>query len=174
MKPIVNIADAPVSHLLAHGDIFEMRMASFSDELGATRIGANLTTVPPGKAAFPFHHHYANEEHFFVVRGNGLLRFGETVHAVRPGDYIVAPAGGPEFAHQLVNTGNEDLVYLGLSTRNAPEVVGYPDSGKTGVAAVPYGAPGPARFVVADDQRGTTDYWDGEDGKAVRDTLNKK
>jgi uncharacterized cupin superfamily protein len=35
-------------------------------------IGANLTRVPPGKAAFAFHQHHANEEYFFILSGTGV------------------------------------------------------------------------------------------------------
>ena len=124
MKPLINIAEAERSYHLSNGTYFEAHMAPLAEKVGGRAMGANLTTVPPGKAAFPLHHHYANEEHFFVVRGSGLLRHGTAVHLVRAGDYIVSPAGGPEQAHQLVNTGNEDLVYLAISTTLAPEGVG--------------------------------------------------
>lgn len=173
MKPIINIADAAQTRSLANGDCYEVQMAPLAELVGGRKIGANVTTVPPGKAAFPLHHHYANEEHFFILRGSGTLRMGSETHPVRPGDYIVAPGGGPEHAHQLINTGSEELAYLALSTLIYPEVVGYPDTGKTGVAVVPFGAPGPARFLVAAGDREKTGYWDGEDGAAVRALTNK-
>ena len=168
MKPLINIADAAQTRALANGDCFEVMMAPLAELVGGKKLGANVTTVPPGKAAFPLHHHYANEEHFFILRGTGVLRFGGATYPVKPGDYIVAPSGGPEHAHQLINTGSEDLAYLGISTLISPEVVGYPDTGKTGVAVVPFGASGPARFLVAASDREKTGYWDGEDGAAVR------
>ncbi|MDB5985023.1 MAG: hypothetical protein JWR16_76 [Nevskia sp.] len=174
MHPILNIADAQTDHTLTHGAQFEMRMAQLTDKLGAAQIGANLTTVPPGKAAFPFHHHHVNEEHFFIVRGNGVLRFGEQRHTVKPGDYVVAPAGGPELAHQFINTGSEELAYLAISTNRAPEVVGYPDSQRTGVRTVPYGEPGPAAFFIDDRQRDAISYWDGEDGSPVRAVIEQQ
>jgi uncharacterized cupin superfamily protein len=40
---------------------------------------------------------------------------------------------GAEHAHVLINNSDEDIVYLCISTMNAPEVVHYPDSGKLGV-----------------------------------------
>lgn len=169
MKPILNIADAiadPNGRELSHGDRFQAHMAALSAPIGGVQIGANVTTVPPGRAAFPLHHHHANEEHFFIIRGSGVLRFGAETHAVREGDYIVTPAGGPELAHQLVNTGTADLVYLALATKRSPEVVGYPDSGKTGVAAAPPDSGG-ARFIIADTAKDTKGYWDDEDGAAV-------
>lgn len=166
MTHVLNIDDAE-SRDIASGDCFEARIAPLADKTGGQRIGANLTTVPPGKAAFPMHHHYGNEEHFFIVSGTGTLRLGDDRHAVRPGDYVVTPPGGPELAHQLVNTGSEDLRYLSLSTKIVPEVVGYPDSGKTGVLPVPFGH-GDGMFLVEDTSKNTKGYWDGEDGSEVK------
>ena len=165
MKPIMNIEDAP-THELDHGDNFAVKMAQLAGPIGAVAIGANLSRVPPGKAAFPHHHHFANEEHFFILSGSGRLRVGDETFAVKPHDYIVNLAGGPEHAHQLINTGDEDLVYLAISTKIAPEVVGYPDSKKTAAMALPWGQqPGP--YLVHDDTKGQVGYWDGEDGAAV-------
>lgn len=53
-----------------------------------------------------------------------MLRIGVETFDVKPQDYIVNRPGGAETAHQLVNTGNEDLVYLAVSTAVLPEVVG--------------------------------------------------
>jgi uncharacterized cupin superfamily protein len=51
---------------------------------------------------------------------------------VRSGDIVAAPAGTQ--AQQLVNTGSDDLRYLGISTGGAVDVVDYPDSKKIAVA----------------------------------------
>ena len=169
MKPIINVADAPTQGM-ANPPHFEFSMAQLAGPLGAKAIGANLTRLPPGKAAFPFHHHYGNEEHFFVLSGTGVLRFGSDTYPVKAHDYIVAPPGGPETAHQLINSGGEDLVYLAISTKIAPEVAGYPDSDKTGVMAAPWGQE-PHPFVVHDETRPAVGYWDGEDGAQVAEAL---
>ncbi len=166
MKPIINIADAPVGQTLSHGEAFAATTSPLASKVGGNLIGANVTRVPPGKAAFPFHHHYANEEHFFIVSGTGTLRLGDTVHPVRAGDYIVTPPGGPELAHQLINTGADELVYLSLSTRIAPEVVGYPDSGKIMMTTALFPQPG-FRALVETNNLDTVGYWDGEDGATV-------
>ena len=164
-KPVINVADAPV-HAGKSGAYFEYSMSELADSLGANAIGANLTRVPPGKAAFPFHHHYANEEHFFVLSGQGVLRSGASTIAVKVHDYIVNLPGGPEAAHQLINTGAEDLVYLAISSARLPDVVGYPDSGKTGVRLAMSEEPG-ARFLIEDSARDAATYWGGEDGRQV-------
>ena len=97
-------------------------------------LGYNITAVPPGKRAFPLHNHVVNEEMFFVLEGSGELRVGDATHPVRAGDIIACPPGGPETAHQLVNTGDAELKYLAVSTTLSPEVCDYPDSGKFGVS----------------------------------------
>ena len=165
MKPIINKNDAETTRV-ADGEHFEASMSHLATAVGAKQIGANVTTVPPGKAAFPLHHHYANEEHFYVLSGVGKVRIGAQVHAIKPGDYIYSAPGGPEHAHQMIKTGHEELVYLAISTKQLPEVVGYPDSGKTGVRITPELD---GRFLIEDANRNTVTYWDGEDGARVAD-----
>jgi uncharacterized cupin superfamily protein len=164
-KMLINVADATV-HQGSSGEYFEFSMSELAGAAGAQAIGANVTRVPPGKAAFPFHHHYANEEHFFVLSGSGVLRVGSLRYPVKVHDYVVNLPGGPEEAHQLVNTGEDDLVYLAISTAALPEVVGYPDSARTGVRIAMSQAPG-ARFLVQDSAKDAVGYWDGEDGRHV-------
>ena len=75
------------------------------------------------------------------------------------------PAGGPASAHQIVNSGPEELRYLCLSTTRSPEAVEYPDSGKFAVTAgVPLGGgPRDASLRFIGRAEGTLDYWDGEE-----------
>ena len=170
-KPILNIADVELqarpAALAASGEAagrYDARMGEIAPRVGARLLGYNITAVPPGMRAFPKHNHRANEEMFFVLEGSGELHFGNEVHPVRTGDVIGCPPGGPETAHQLVNTGATELMYLAVSTRLSPEVCEYPDSGKFGVSV--YGADD------ADGQRSAfrhigrrgdaRDYWEGE------------
>ena len=171
-KPVINVAQA-TTHTEESGESFAFSMTELAGALGANAIGANITRVPPGKAAFPFHHHYANEEHFFVLSGSGVLRQGADIHQVTKNDYIVNLPGGPESAHQLINTGSEDLVYLAISTAAVVEVVGYPDSAKTGVRTVPYGEAN-SRFLVPDASRNSVGYWEGEDGSQVAQIVARR
>lgn len=129
-------------------------------------MGASVMRVPPGKAAFPIHHHYASDEHFYVISGSGTLRVGDETFAVRAGHYMAHPPGGPETAHQLINTGDTDLVYLAVGAMTEPEIVGYPDSGKTLAKTSPYGVDG-VRFMVLDETRDQAEYFDREDGAAI-------
>jgi uncharacterized cupin superfamily protein len=164
-KPIVNVADARAQPS-GNGEHFACTMTQLAAGAGARAIGANITRVPPGKAAFPIHHHHANEEHFFILSGQGVVRIGKDSYDVKPQDYIVNVAGGPQHAHQLINTGTEDLVYLAISTLIVPEVVGYTDSGKTGTR-IAAGTTPAERFLTRDADRGNVNYWDGETGAEV-------
>ena len=40
----------------------------------ATKLGASIDIVAPGKRACPYHFHYAQEEMFVVLEGSGTLR----------------------------------------------------------------------------------------------------
>lgn len=166
-RPIININEGAFeAH--DHGTHFAGSYAPLSAPIGGSKLGATVCRVPPGKAFCPFHHHYGSEEHFYIISGAGTLRYGDATYPVRPGDYIVNPPGGPEVAHQLVNTGSEDLVYLALGVMTAPEIVGYPDSGKMLAKTTLYGQDG-LRLMTRPPEGTGLDYWDGEDGQAVGD-----
>jgi uncharacterized cupin superfamily protein len=168
-KPILNIDEVefrPRSAAVPDdaAERFEASFARVGSLIGATQLGYNITAVPPGKSAFPYHSHRVNEEMFFVLQGMGELRIGADRYRLRAGDIVACPAGGPECAHQISNSGEEELRYLALSTLRAPEIWEYPNSGKFGVIAE-YGSPGQAQSApffhflrVAD----SVDYWDGE------------
>lgn len=169
--PILNIHDVELQprppQFAATGDAasrFDARMAPLGMRLGARKLGYNVTAVPPGKAAFPLHNHRVNEEIFLVLAGTGEVRIGPARYPIREGDVIACPPGGPDTAHQIVNTGDAELRYLAVSTRESPEICDYPDSGKFAVGAEwgpdASGKPQMFRFVGrADDSR---DYWEGE------------
>ncbi len=142
----------------ATAERFSAGMARIGAQLGLSKLGCNVTAVPPGKAAFPFHSHQANDELFIVLAGRGELRLGAQRHAVTEGDIIGCPCGGADGAHQLVNTGDTELRYLAISTMISPEICEYPDSGKVGA----YGGSAAARFVHITRQADEADYWLGE------------
>ena len=163
-KPlVVNLKDLPPAQGQEHDGRFASRHIPIGAPLGATKLGYNLTEIPPGMKAFPYHFHHVNEELFFVLEGQGELRWPGGTHPLKPFDVICCPPG-PEGAHQIVNTGHTDLRYLALSTLQDPEVVEYPDSGKYGViAGRPRGGKRTdAAFAVWAFKNGAVDYWEGE------------
>lgn len=115
-----------------NGARFESASKSLGDRAGSARLGCSLYRQPPGKQAFPKHHHYNIEEAVYVLEGQGTMIIGDDQVPLEPGDYVALPVG-EHLAHAIVNTSDADLVYLCMSTIDFPDVIGYPDSGKIGV-----------------------------------------
>jgi uncharacterized cupin superfamily protein len=172
-KPIINVADvelAPRPPAFAPNgpaaEVFAAHTGQIGRRIGARKLGYNVTAVPPGKAAYPYHSHRENEEMFLVLQGSGEIRIGDQTHPIRSGDVIACPAGGPETAHQIRNTGDEELRFLAVSTRLSPEICEYPDSAKFGIyAELPPGHDGkPDFFYFMGREESCLDYWAGEGG----------
>jgi len=91
-----------------------------------------------------------DDEVFYVLRGRGVLRYGDSLTEIGPGDCVTCPAGA-KVAHQIANPFDEDLEYLAIGGDDPNEVCGYPDSGKVMVRAL--------KTVGRLERR---DYMDGE------------
>jgi len=167
---IINIADIelpprPTAYAApgSAAERFDGRIGSVGTRIGSCKLGYNVTAVPPGKRAFPCHNHRVNEEMFFVLEGEGEVRIGSERHPIRKGDFVACPPGGPETAHQIINTGTAELKYLAVSTMQYPEICDYPDSGKFLVAELPRSADGSVDgFRHVGRAESAIDYWDGE------------
>jgi uncharacterized cupin superfamily protein len=123
-KAVVNLTDLPLHDLEPDRQENGRHAAQFGEvgrALGFYRLGCMLHVVPPGKSAFGVHRHHGCDELFFILSGTGEYRIGDDVLSVRPGDCLGAPAGGK--THQIVNTGAEDLRYLGFSNIGDADVV---------------------------------------------------
>ena len=145
----------------SHGEKFQHDHISLTDLRDGHELGCGAFRVNPGKRAFPKHAHLANDEALFIVSGTGALTVGEETVRVAAGDFILLPSG-VEHAHILINDSDEDIVYLCVSTMNAPEVVHYPDSGKLGVmeSARQWGGENSVSGFYKYQKAG---YYDGED-----------
>ena len=157
-KPFVNLNDVQFDDIEENG-YYTSRRALFSASIGARKLGYNLTVLPPGKSQCPFHSHRAEEEMFLILEGEGELRFGAERYRIRKHDVIACPAGGPQVAHQIINTGNSDMRYLALSNLETVEVCEYPDSNKVGVFA---GSPDDARLRKLFRAETDVEYYDRE------------
>lgn len=140
---------------------FGPMLARLGPLLGSDRLGATIIGLAPGKAAFPMHNHHANDELFLVLCGNGEMRVGDKRHPVAPFDLIACPAGGRDTAHQLINTGADELRYLAIGTNFAPDLIEYPDSGKFKAAGVFPGDDGAVYQAIAASNT-PLGYWEGE------------
>ena len=153
---VVNVNDLELQRF-EKGEPFGCSFARLGPIVGAKDLGYSYDVVPPGKRACPFHSHRAEEEMFFIVRGTGTLRYGAETRAIRAGDVICCPTGGPETAHQIINDSTEDLAYLSVSTMMPAEVCEYPDSRKVGAFGV--GEPRMRHMTAAS---AAVDYWTDE------------
>lgn len=162
-KPFANIFELESKH--HRKGRFEAITTRVGGAIGADKLGMQYMVVPPGKTGYPRHNHHNNEELFVILEGEGRYTKGTETWPVKAGDAIAAPAGDITTAHQLTNTGHEDLKYLAISTRNDPDVIEYPDSNKFMVAASipPGGGMMGADFKIVGRDRPMLDYWDGED-----------
>ncbi|MNV76356.1 Cupin domain protein [compost metagenome] len=99
-----------------------------------------------------------------MVAGEGEVRLGDQAFAIRAGDVIACPAGGPETAHQIINTSSGELRYLAVSTQQSPEICQYPDTGKyTVMDDFRVDTEGNATgFVAVANEADGVDYWEGE------------
>ena len=59
-----------------HGERFGYRRKSLSAATGSEKLGCSLYEVPPGRRAWPYHYHLANEEAIYVLHGSGTFRLG--------------------------------------------------------------------------------------------------
>jgi uncharacterized cupin superfamily protein len=151
---VINIDELKLEHF-EKGDKFACDAVRVAPLLGGKDLGYSYDVVPPGKRSCPFHSHRAEEEMFFIVKGTGLLRYGNETRKIRAGDFICCPTGGPETAHQIVNDSDAPLAYISVSTMMPAEVCEYPDSKKIGS----FGEGGMRHMTQAAD---AIDYWKDE------------
>ena len=161
---VAALSDIPVEELKGPaGSPFGGQRQRVGGAVGAAKLGYSVFSVPPGKAAFPFHTHYTNEEMIYIFEGEGLLRMGAEEARVAPGMFIALPAG-EEKPHQLINTGARELKYLCVSTMVYPDITDYPDAKKIGaLTCAPGGTSLRAFYRRGDD----VPYYEGEDGAEV-------
>jgi uncharacterized cupin superfamily protein len=137
---------------------FRCSRARLSRQAGSERLGMSLWELPPGEAAYPYHHHLAEEELLLVLDGRPSLRTPEGWHDLSEGE-VVAFLRGEDGAHQLANRTQETVRFLAISTSGDPDLVVYPDSGKLGAfERLPDGSGLRSMFRMVD----AVDYHDGE------------
>ena len=154
---IRNFNEVPMKHFLRepHYDSQGSRLASGT---AAEKLGASFDILAPGKRGCPYHLHHAQEEMFIILEGTSTLRVAGEMLPLKAGDVIFIPPG-PDYPHQIINTSDAPLKYVSVSTKEAPEICEYPDSGK-------YLAEGSLKsekaFGIIDRNKLSLDYWDGE------------
>jgi uncharacterized cupin superfamily protein len=157
-KPILNLDEVAFDDVEENG-VYTSKRAFIGSRIGARKLGYNLTVLPPGKVQCPFHSHHGEEEMFLILEGEGELRFGDKRYPLRRHDVIACPPGGPEVAHQIINTGTTTMRYLALSTLSEVDACEYPDSGKLSVVTGQSPESGLHKMFRAEN---TVEYYDRE------------
>jgi len=88
-KPLMNRADVVFDDVEENG-LYTSRRGSISVHIGAKNLGYYLTVLPPGKAQCQLHSHRGEDEMFFILEGEGELRFGDQRYPLRKHDVIAA------------------------------------------------------------------------------------
>src|SRR5437867_6210290 len=105
--PALNPPDVSPRSISGYPEPFRSRVLprekrALGDALGLTRIGVNLTNLPPGKESSMRHFHTREDELVFVVEGEVVLRSDEGEQVLTAGMCAGFPAGSRN-GHQLVN-----------------------------------------------------------------------
>jgi len=109
-----------------------------------------ICRLQAGEIPFPYHSHSAPWDFYHVMSGSGTVRHTDGTDPIVAGDAFLF---GPGEAHQIANTGTEDLVIYVVADNPIGESYYYPDSDKVGVGL-------PERKLLRSEP---LDYFDGEE-----------
>ncbi len=102
----------------------EISGSQLSRMAGLKRTGVNIGRLKPGKESFAYHLHHNEEEWLYILSGRGIAHIDGEDYALEPGDFVGFPA--PSKAHQMINRGTEDLVYLMGGENLECEIADFP------------------------------------------------
>jgi uncharacterized cupin superfamily protein len=126
------------------------RKPTSTDLLERHPFDVEICRISSGKHNCPFHSHSAQWEFYHVISGKGLVRDREGTTPIETGDAFLFKPGEP---HQLINDGQEDLVFYVVADNPIGESCYYPDSKKSLVHS-------PDRRLIRFEP---LDYFDGEE-----------
>ncbi len=129
--PAVDPATLPVNTSSGYPEPYRSRVLPrekrrLGDAAGLTKIGVNLTTLPPGKESSMRHTHTHEDELVFVLEGEVVLVTDAGEQTLVAGTCAGFPAGSKD-GHQLVNRSAGPAVYLEISNRDDADKPEYSD-----------------------------------------------
>ena len=130
-KPALDPRELPARNSSGYPEPYRSRVLprekrALGDALGLTKIGVNLTTLPPGKESSMRHFHWLEEELVYVLEGEVVLRTDAGEQILTAGTCAGFPAGARD-GHQLVNRSDKPARYLEISNRDAADTAEYTD-----------------------------------------------
>jgi uncharacterized cupin superfamily protein len=99
---------------------------SIAKALGLTTLGANLTTLFPGKMSALRHYHSHEDELVYVVEGEVVLVTDEGEQTLVAGTCAGFPAGVRN-GHHFINKSDAPARYLEISNQHPFDGAEYPD-----------------------------------------------
>ena len=91
MNPVCRLDDAPEVTESHAGWASTYKVLTPNMRKRGGSLGVCHMRIPPGHAAVPFHYHLREDEAFYVLAGRGVLRYGEDLIDIGPGDCIACP-----------------------------------------------------------------------------------
>ena len=98
--------DRDTGELLVFGEITILVRVSFEESGGAFTL---FEEVPP-LADTPLHVHRDEDELFYILEGDHVIRVGEEEFSVGPGDVVFAPRGIPHSQRRAVPGEGRELI----------------------------------------------------------------
>lgn len=125
MKEIIvkNCQDIEPITQKSEGNQFSVKCVIPQDPSNKCR--ADFVEVEPGNYAYGFHYHEENEEVFFIISGEALVKTENGEIRLKQGDIICFPAC-EKGSHVISNPSKtEKLVYLDVGSTNTPDIVHF-------------------------------------------------
>jgi uncharacterized cupin superfamily protein len=131
VRPALDPATVPPRTTSGHPEPYRSRCLprekrALGDALGLTRVGVNLTTLPPGKESSMRHAHTHEDEFVYVLEGEVVLVTDAGEQRLGPG-MCAGFAAGARVGHQLINRGDRPARYLEISNRDPDDRAEYTD-----------------------------------------------
>ena len=140
---------------------YHYEWTALSPDMGAKKLGFNVSLLQPGDFSCPYHFHHSEEELFLVLEGKAMLRQANQYREVTQGDLMFF-SNSPEGAHQLYNHTDQPFRYLALSTKETYEVCEYPDSRKVSVSKIRKILQDGVEVEYLKDEENPARYWPKE------------
>ena len=111
---VVKVSEIMGFSLPAAKGTYISRLLIESEGVGSSKLMIAHGTLKPGESRMePGTHPHPYDEAYYILRGQGRVEFGdgEESYEVGPDTAVFIPAGT---SHRPINTGTEDLVFLGI------------------------------------------------------------
>lgn len=158
-KNIINLENLKFETDLWHQKYeYQFAPAVSAQEMGARKLGYNVSLLPPGMFSCPYHWHHSEEELFLALEGKAMLRQADQFREVVKGDLIFFSTN-VEGAHQFYNHTDAPFKYLAISTLDALDIGEFPDSKKITVRKLKKAFQEGAEVAYVKDEENPERYW---------------